>query len=138
MELLLLGTDPVVAPGPQVKLLPWTADPEPYFAQATALINIDAFVEQDVFLSSKLFSYLPYNRPVICQTGADSPSRHLFAGMESVLLCGHNALEIKDALLRAIREFDRFRYEDRLPLLQQASAPNVAQELARELSLLQS
>lgn len=41
-------------------------------------IDIYADIENDVFLSSKMSSYLLCDRPIICETGVNSPSRHVF------------------------------------------------------------
>ncbi|AZB91498.1 hypothetical protein DKE41_018570 [Acinetobacter pittii] len=37
------------------------------------MIDIDADIENDVFISSKFFNYLMINRKILCITGKNSP-----------------------------------------------------------------
>ncbi|MFA6592574.1 MAG: glycosyltransferase [Bacteroidales bacterium] len=78
------------------------ADLTPYYSQACALVDIDAELPDDVFLSSKITNYVSIDRPVISETGPDSESRRLFKGLKTVIQCGHDAEELHDAMEEVI------------------------------------
>lgn len=84
-----------------------------FYEKATALIDIDADLDNDVFLSSKMSGYLTCNRPIICETGHNSPSRHLFNEIPSILQCEHNPIELCQAMSYCIGHFESFDYKDR-------------------------
>lgn len=116
----------------RIELLPWTRDLEPHLARATALVDIDAEGPDDVYLSSKLFTYLRCPRPIVSITGPGSPARHLLAGMDSVLVCSHDAEAVQEALERCSGAFD---YADRAAILEQADAGTIAGRLLEDLGL---
>jgi len=116
-ELIFVGTstnirtmmpDSIAA---NVKILPFSRDLTSFYSSATALIDIDADVEFDVFLSSKSTAYIDVDRPIICETGKDTPARNLFTGIDSILLCSHDADEIYNAMVKSISS--SFNYKDR-------------------------
>lgn len=51
----------------------YTKDLTPFYAEADLLIDIDADIENDVFISSKFFNYLMINRKILCITAKNSP-----------------------------------------------------------------
>lgn len=51
----------------------YTRDLLPFYEEAGLLIDIDADIENDVFISSKFFNYLMLNRRILCITGKNSP-----------------------------------------------------------------
>ena len=104
----------------QIRMEPWTKDVQPWIDGATALIDIDADLPHDVYLSSKMLSYLRQRRPIICETGPDSPSRRIFGGIPSILQCGHNAEELYKAMHRAVDGFGEFDYSDRAAVIREA------------------
>ena len=120
----------------RVSILPRTSNLLPYYKKATALIDIDAEIDNDVFLSSKMSSYLILNRPIICETGNNSPSRNLFKNIPSVLQCGHNVVELKNAMLAVIEKFESFNYSDRNDVLKMQSSRYVAESLYRTIKKL--
>lgn len=111
----------------RVRFKPWTKNVFPYIAEATALIDIDADLPEDVYLSSKLFTYLKWARPVISITGGKSPARRLMTGLDSVLVCAHDAGEIKAAMEKCISGLEGFDYSDRSSILEAASAVRTAE-----------
>lgn len=98
----------------QIHLLPFTRQLSEYYKKATALLDIDADIENDVFLSSKIVNYIKIDRPIICETGHNSPSRKIFGNTPSILQCGHNKEEIYDAMRTAIEKKCKFDYSDRV------------------------
>lgn len=120
----------------RIVVLPRTSDLLPYYKKATALIDIDAEIDNDVFLSSKMSSYLILNRPIICETGKNSPSRNLFKGIPSVIQCGHDAEELKVAMMKVIENYNSFDYSDRNKVLRMQSSKNVACNLYRTIKKL--
>lgn len=120
----------------RIEVLPWVSDLEPLIARATALIDLDAELEKDVYLSSKLFTYLAYPRPIVNITGARSPARRLLQGLNSVLVCPHDSKSVEIALRRCINDFGTFYYSDRQALLEEADAAKIAARMVQELSAL--
>ena len=113
----------------QIKTLPFANDLEPYYKDATALIDIDANVDNDIFLSSKMPGYLSYNRPIICETGINSPSRRLFSNLKTVIQCDHNKNELKNAMIATIKKANDYDYSERQVILNQFNACNIARKL---------
>lgn len=118
----------------KIHLYPRTKDLAPYIEKATALVDIDADIENDVFLSSKMPGYLTCNRPIICETGKNSPSRHIFSGVPSIIQCSHNPEELKNAMLYVIENYRQFDYGDRKRFLNQFSLQIVSQKLYERLN----
>ena len=85
---------------------PHTLDLEPLFARAKVLVDIDADLEKDPFLSSKIVTYLKVNRVILSETGRITPSRELFAGLNTVVQCDHNEDSLYEGMLRAIEVAD--------------------------------
>lgn len=79
----------------------WTDNPQKYIEQASVLIDIDADLENDVFISSKLTNYLGVNRLILCITPPNSPaSQFLDKINDSVLVCNSE----KFLILKALKE----------------------------------
>ena len=114
-----------------IQLQAWTKDVQPWIDGATALIDIDADVPHDVYLSSKMLSYLRQQRPIICETGPDSPSRRIFGGIPSILQCGHDAGQLYKAMHRAVDGFREFDYSDRAAVIREAQ--ETPQRLIRDI-----
>lgn len=83
-----------------------TSDLEPYFRRAKVLVDIDADREKDPFLSSKMVTYLKVNRVILSETGKITPSREIFAGLNTVVQCDHNEDSLYEGMLRAIEIAD--------------------------------
>jgi len=81
IKLNFVGTNPdsvdlsVVSPETRshIKFFGYTRDLIPFYKEADLLIDIDAAIENDVFISSKFFNYLMINRKILCITGKNSP-----------------------------------------------------------------
>ena len=116
----------------RIELLPWTPDLDSELERATALMDIDAPGPDDVYLSSKLFTYLRCPRPIVSITGPGSPARRLLSGMDSVLVCPHEPEAVQKALERCSEAFD---YTDRAVILSAADADALARRLLKDLAL---
>lgn len=85
---------------------PHTNDLEPLFARAKVLVDIDADLDKDPFLSSKIVTYMKVNRVILSETGRITPSREIFAGLNTVVQCDHNEDSLYEGMLRAIEVAD--------------------------------
>ena len=83
-----------------------TQNLEPLFTRAKVLVDIDADLEKDPFLSSKIVTYMKANRVILSETGRITPSREIFAGMKTVVQCDHNEDSLYEGMLRAIEIAD--------------------------------
>jgi len=101
----------------KIILHPFTKDLNNYYERATALIDIDADTEDDVFLSSKIINYIMINRTIISETGIRSPSREIFKGIPSILQCAHDINELVDAMKQAISEKGKEDFCDRADVI---------------------
>lgn len=113
----------------KIKTYPFTKDLDKYYSCATALIDIDADFDNDIFLSSKVVNYLMINRIIISETGINSPSSYLFKDMESVIQCRHDADQLYNAMKKAIILKDQITFEDRISVCRSFSLENVIQKL---------
>jgi hypothetical protein len=117
----------------KIEILPFTKDLDPYYRAATALIDIDADVENDVFLSSKITNYLMINRVIISETSMNSPSRILFKGINSIIQCEHNDDKLCLALKQSIELKDSISFDDRKTVIQLFKIENIIKELDNTL-----
>ena len=112
----------------------FTNDLTPFYAKSDVLIDIAADVPNDVFLSSKIANYLPYNKPIVAISGENSPARILLGGCDSILHCYHNDQEILDAMIKS-DEKKGTEINDRVALLEKFSIENVAMKFADEINI---
>lgn len=85
IQLNFVGTNPAAVDlsiisekaSSKIKFFGYTTDLLPFYQEADLLIDIDAAIENDVFISSKFFNYLSINRDILCITGSNSPIRQL-------------------------------------------------------------
>jgi glycosyltransferase involved in cell wall biosynthesis len=117
----------------KIEIVPFTKDLTEYYRNATALIDIDADIENDVFLSSKMTNYIMINRMIISETGQNSPSRHLFKGIESILQCGHDSDQICEAMEKAIVTKNSVSFNDRKSLLELFDIKSIVAKLNKSL-----
>ena len=112
-------------------------DLEPYFRRAKVLVDIDADLEKDPFLSSKIVTYLKVNRVILSETGKITPSREMFAGLNTVVQCDHNEESLYKGMLRAIELADSNPdFSEREPLVEKFSIERVASILNESLKEL--
>ena len=72
---------------------------EEYYSIADCLIDIAADIPDDVFLSSKVICYLPYEIPILAISGANSPVSEIMKYVPSIANSSYDADEIYNALL---------------------------------------
>ncbi|MBO4475125.1 MAG: hypothetical protein J5737_00170 [Bacteroidales bacterium] len=117
-----------------IRVEPWTDDVQYWIDRSTALIDLDADIPGDIYLSSKMFTYLLQKRPIICETGSDSPSRRIFKGIPSILQCGHDALQLYQAMCKAAGGSADFDYSDRLGII--GESHEAPARLVKDLEIL--
>jgi glycosyltransferase involved in cell wall biosynthesis len=123
-ELYFIGTNPLSIDlssydeyfKSKVHFVPFTFDLTSYYELADVLIDIDAAIERDVFLSSKLIRYLSVDRPILCITGKFSPSKQLFQQVNTMYFCSHDSSEIVDQLSKIYLEKE-FNFSSRKEVL---------------------
>ncbi len=99
------------------------------YERCIGLIDINANTDNDVFLSSKLISYLPYNRIIISESGENSPSRNMFEGMESIIHVHHDKNEIFKAMEYCFANNCKTNYFERKFFIEQMGLPKVSDKL---------
>ena len=116
---------------------PHTLDLEPLFARAKVLVDIDADLEKDPFLSSKIVTYLKVNRVILSETGKITPSREIFAGLSTVIQCDHNEDSLYEGMLRAIEVSDSNPdFSERDELIKEFSIETVSARFWRGLQAI--
>ena len=78
----------------RIEVHDFCSDLTKFYSLSDVLIDIDADMNDDVFLSSKIINYLPLNKPIVSITGANSPSRDIFKNIPSIIHCYHHTEEI--------------------------------------------
>jgi glycosyltransferase involved in cell wall biosynthesis len=117
-----------------VVTLPRTYYLEPLFARAKVLVDIDADLDKDPFLSSKIVTYLKVNRVILSETGKITPSREMFVGLNTVVQCDHNEESLYQGMLRAIEVADSNPdFSERNKLIEDFSVEKVSEKLWRGL-----
>lgn len=90
----------------KIMFVGYTDDLEKYYQLADVLIDIDADLDNDVFMSSKFFNYIMMNRPILSITRENSPTC-LYAlkhGLENIYFAKHYADDIENVLKKMINE----------------------------------
>lgn len=117
-----------------ITILPHTNDLGSLFARAKVLIDIDADLDKDPFLSSKIVTYIKVNRMIVCETGHDTPSREMFAHLNTVIQCDHNTDSLYNGMMQALdmagKEQD---YSERKSLIKEFSTERVGSILWNDL-----
>jgi hypothetical protein len=109
----------------------------PLFARAKVLVDIDADLEKDPFLSSKIVSYIKVNRIILSETGKDTPSRDMFKGLNTVIQCDHNAESLYQGMLKALELSQTEQdYSERADVIQKFSIEQVGLTLYNDLQKL--
>lgn len=119
----------------QVERHGFTKNIKDFYDRADVLIDLNADVENDVFLSSKVCNYLSYNKPIITVSNNGSPVRVLMSGISSIIHSHHDPNEINDAMYKA-REFVGCDIIDRESLKRMFHPKQVARIFCEELEKL--
>jgi hypothetical protein len=112
------------------EVVDWTDSPEKYIEEAEILLDYNANIDNDVFLSSKLTKYLAYNRKVLILSGINSaPEQFSFSkensGIWNVTFSKSNFIET--AIIALNR--DIFDWSDRIEFCRTKSAVIQIKEL---------
>lgn len=118
-----------------VDIKPFVSDLDSYYRDAVALVDIDADMNDDVFLSSKVTNYLPVNRIILSETGKNSPASRLFSGVQSIVQCGHDSDEIAESMLRIIGQSTTAMFDDRRSLIEKFSVEAVVDQMEALLEI---
>lgn len=110
----------------------FTHDLLPFYNMASALIDVNAYFENDVFLSSKIINYLPIRKPIISITGFNSPSRNIFVSDSSIIHCQHQANEIYEAF-KASSKMQTIDWTDRNKYIKLFSVDNVVNSFMEQI-----
>lgn len=122
----------------RIKVVPYTKNLHPFYQIATALIDIDADIKNDVFISSKLPVYLMINRWIICETSDDSPTKSLFKNINSIIQCNHSSEQLYRAMKICILQRNRVAFEDRKEIIELFKIDNIIKTLNNSLLQLNS
>lgn len=98
-----------------IEILPYQTDLNKFYNEATILIDVDAELKDDVFLSSKITNYIFVNKPILAQTSINSPSYQLFKNLNSIFIVDHDTNNIYNYLIKII-ENKNIDYNERIPL----------------------
>lgn len=120
----------------KIKIFPFTKNLVPFYEKAIALIDIDADIENDVFISSKMPNYLQINRFIISQTGRNSPSRNLFKDIDSIIQCDHNSEQILNAMKKCQELKHSIQFNDRNGVIELFKLENIIAELDKSIQLI--
>lgn len=111
----------------RIEINGYAQDLSSYYDTATALIDVNAFFDNDIFLSSKVVNYLPIRKPIISITGMNSPSRNIFTEDESIIHCTHDKNEIYKSLRYSVTHL--FEYNQRKMYIEKFMPQNVVKPL---------
>lgn len=115
----------------KIKFLPFTSKLDDIYSNANILVDIDADIKNDVFMSSKFFNYISTNKPIFSISNIDSPTRNFIndLGLEGVYMSKNDVDEIF-LILKQILEINeiidyRSRYKKVLHFLKKNSWENL-------------
>lgn len=114
---------------------PFTTDLSDFYNKADVLIDLNANIRNDVFLSSKICNYLSYNKPILTISQDGSPVRAMLNGVESVVHSHHDAEEIFTAMEKTAAMTGQ-PIDDRKELQHQFLPDEVARKFCHELEVL--
>ena len=119
IKLHLVGTNPLSVPFLSLNLSedtvksvvfhPYTSNLIGHYESADLLIDLDAEIKNDVFISSKFFNYIMVNRPVLCITSENSPVTKLIQdkSITDIYVSPHDSGEIYQYLKLLITSKDK-------------------------------
>lgn len=120
-----------------ILLKPFSKDLTAYYQDADVLMDIGADIPNDVFLSSKIISYLPIDRPILAITGENSPARGIMGGLRSILHCCNQEEDAYQAMKSCVELITTPESNftcDRAELIHDFDAETIARKLFDTLS----
>ena len=115
-----------------IEIYPFSNDVEYYYQRADILIDINADVENDVFLSSKICNYLSYDKPILTISQEGSPVRNMMSGYNTIVHCHHDDNEVLVAMQQAVYCMRHYK-DDREDLRLRFSALSIAKEFCDDI-----
>lgn len=119
-----------------VKVYPRTNDLMQYYKLSDVLLDIDADIPDDVFISSKIINYLSVPKPIISQTRENSPSDQMFRHCNTILQARFSVNSMYETMLSSIDEDYIYNYEERDILLKQFDIKTISKQLENYLRLM--
>lgn len=119
-----------------VQIFDFVKELAPFYEDATVLVDIDANLEDDVFLSSKIVKYLAVNRIILSETGKHSPSRELFKGINSIIQCGHDVDEIYTGMLSCVERINTIDFSDREVVRSLFDTREIVKKIVEDFSVI--
>ena len=114
-----------------VKVAPFQKDISDFIKGSDILVDIDANISNDVFISSKLNNYLSIPRPILSITPLNSPSENLIKDCKnSIKTAQHNIEEIYTAINNLLAT-DLFDYSERTKLINELTLNSVGEKLIK-------
>lgn len=112
----------------------YTKNIDVFYERADVLIDLNANIENDVFLSSKVCNYLSYNKPIISISELGSPVRSMMSGYQTIIHCRHNSEEIYAAMHSARTTAEKY-VDDRNDLRVKFSPDVVAKKFYDDIAI---
>ena len=104
-----------------------------YYKEADILLDVNAYFDNDVFLSSKIINYLPVQKVILSVTGENSPTRICFQDDDTIIHCKHDSMEVKDMLIKAANMSNN-DYRVREKHVEMMSVSSVTSELVKTIN----
>ena len=111
-----------------VEMLPYSKDLSSFFGNADILLDIAADIPDDVYLSSKIVSYLSIDRPILAISGANSPSRNIMSGIPSIVHASNDGADVLRAIKACVENIGK-GIEDRKSIREEVKADNIVRKL---------
>jgi len=120
----------------KIVLINWTDEPEIFMSKCTILVDIDADIENDVFISSKLTNYLVADRVILSISPFNSPARKLMQHLHTtVVVTADSKAEILNALEEALNKSQNLiDFDERNEMRDYLSPKAVAKNLLDNLN----
>ena len=121
-----------------IEIIQWVADVGEYIVRSDVLVDVDADIDNDVFISSKLKTYLTCNRLILSVTAINSPSHtYLIDVKDSVILSTHDTSEIGRSILESVKKCrTNIDYSDRDKLIARFNVSNVADTIISQFNTI--
>lgn len=116
-----------------IEFITYTTDLNQIYRKCIALIDVNANIDCDVFLSSKIISYLPYNRLIISESGNGSPVRSIFKSSKTILHVHHNAEEYNNAMEFCLNNTLSIDYSERKDYLKRMDINAATNTLVKQI-----
>ena len=117
----------------KIEIHGFSSDLSSYYKEADILLDVNAYFDNDVFLSSKIINYLPVQKVILSVTGENSPTRICFQDDDTIIHCKHDSMEVKDMLIKAANMSNN-DYRVREKHFEMISVSSVTSELVKTIN----